>query len=398
VLLEAEPPGSARAAAELALQMTYGLAIKTGKGYAVAEVGRAYERARELCRQVEDPSRAIPVLIGMSAHHIVSAEIRTAHEIAMEMMRLFERIGDPNLQMIGQWSLGAALFHLGRLEEGHQHLEQALTLYDPAFHGARVWQTGIEPGIFCLCELSRTQTLRGFPDTGLQTVQRAVAAASALDHPQPRAFALLFEIFAHLARRSPREVQRTYDQLAVICHAYGLAQEVHWAAPLVGRALIELGDVGRGLRVLEEGLAAHSITRSALLRPYYLVLLAGALLRASQLERAQDALDEADRLAQATGQHAYGAEHARLQAEVFGASGKIDDAERSYHQALAISRDQGARWLELRATRGYAHRLVERGRSAEAHDLLNPMVAWFTEGRDTMDFLYAEALLKTLEP
>ena len=58
--------------------------------------------------------------------------------------------------MIGEWSVGAALFHLGALESGHQHLEKALTLYDPAFHGARVWQTGIEPGIFCRCELSRT--------------------------------------------------------------------------------------------------------------------------------------------------------------------------------------------------------------------------------------------------
>ncbi len=142
----------------------------------------------------------------MSAHHIVSGEIRIAHDISLEMMALFERLGDPHLQMIGEWSVGAALFHLGALEAGHQHLEQALTLYDPAFHGARVWQTGIEPGIFCRCELSRTTTLRGFPDTGLAMVQEAVADARALDHPQPLAFALLFEMFVHLARRTPREV------------------------------------------------------------------------------------------------------------------------------------------------------------------------------------------------
>ena len=33
--------------------MTYALAIKTSKGYAIAEVGKSYERARELSRQVE---------------------------------------------------------------------------------------------------------------------------------------------------------------------------------------------------------------------------------------------------------------------------------------------------------------------------------------------------------
>ena len=58
---------------------------------------------------------------------------------------------------------------------------------------------------------------------------------------------------------------------------------------------------------------------------------------------------------------------------------------------------QGARWLELRAARGYAHHLVEHGRAAEARDLLQPIVAWFTEGRETMDYLYAEGLLRTLD-
>ena len=396
-LLVNEPASADRAAAELGLLMTYALAIKTSKGYAVSEVGRSYERARELSRQVEDPSKVIPVLIGMSAHHMVSGEIRIAHDISQEMMALFERLGDPHLQMIGEWSVGAAQFHLGALESAHGHLEKALTLYDPAFHSARVWQTGIEPGIFCRCELSRTWLLRGFPDTALALVQEAVAAAASLDHPQPRAFALLFEMFAHLGRRSPRDVQRTYDQLAVVCHAHGIAQEMHWATPIVGRALIEIGDLNRGLRVLEEGVAAHTKSRSGLLRPYYLVLLAGAQLRAGLFDRAQASLDESTRIADATGQHPYDAEHSRLQAEVFGAVGATDDAERKYRQALETSRQQGARWLELRAARGYAHHLVEHGRPDEARAVLQPILSWFTEGRDTMDYLYAEGLLRTLD-
>jgi predicted ATPase len=169
------------------------------------------------------------------------------------------------------------------------------------------------------------------------------------------------------------------------------------AAPLVGRAFIELGDVKRGLRVLEEGLAAHTSTRSALIRPYSLVLLAGAQLRSGLLDRAQASLDESTRVADATGQHAYDPEHARLQAEVLGARGAVEEAEGKYREALDTSRARGARWLELRAARGYAHHLVEHGRAAEARDLLQPILAWFTEGHETMDYLYAERLLRTLE-
>jgi adenylate cyclase len=395
-LLKSEPDGPQRAETELELQMTYAMALKTGRGYAVPEVGAAYARARALCRQVHDPARVVPVLIGLAAHHIVAGEITTSRDVALEMMALFERLGDRNLQMIGNWSLGAALFHLGDLQSGHAHLERGLELYEPGFHRQRVWETGIEPGVFCRCEYARTLTLLGFPDRALAAVREAVAEARSLDHPQPLAFALLFEIFTHLARRNPREVRRTYEQLAVVCHSHGLAQEVQWAAPLCGRALLELGDTARGLRVLEEGMAAHAITRSALLRPYYFVLLAGALLRVREYTRAQRALDDAQSVAASTAQQAYAPEHRRMQAELFAATGREDEAERSYIEALESARTQGALWHELRAARGYATFLAGHHRTVEARQLLEPVLGRLTEGFDTTDYVYADGLLKTL--
>ena len=396
-LIAPEPDTDARAEVELDLQITYGLALKTGRGYAVPEVGTAYDRARALCRRVQDPARVVPVLIGLSAHHIVAGEITTSRDVGLEMLELFDRLGDPNLQMIGNWSLGAALFHLGELQSAHVHLARALDLYDPAFHRERVWETGVEPGIFCRCEYSRTLTLLGFPDQGLAVAREAVAQARALDHPQPLAFALLFEIFAHLSRRSPRDVQRTYDQLAVVCHSHGIAQEVQWAAPLCGRALLELGEVRRGLRVLEEGVAAHTITRSALLRPYFFVLLAGAYLRVKDHARAQRALDDARAVAVSTGQNAYVSEHARLQAELFFALGNEDDAELNYIESLTTARVQGALWLELRAARAFANFLTVVGRTDEARATLEPVVGQITEGHQTLDYVYADGLLRTLQ-
>ena len=396
-LLAQEPDSPARAGTELDLQLTYGLALKTGRGYAVPEVGAAYARARVLCRQVKDPARVVPVLIGLAAHHVVAGEITTSRDVALEMLQLFEQVGDPNLQMMGNWSLGAALFHLGDLRAAHIHLARGLELYDPSFHRTRVWETGIEPGIFCRCEYSRTLTLVGFPDQGLAAVQEAVQQARTLDHQQPLAFALLFEIFAHLGRRSPRDVQKTYDQLAAVCHAHGIAQEVQWAAPLCGRALLELGEVKRGLRVLEEGLAAHTITRSALLRPFYFVLLAGALLRVKEYERAQRALDDARAVAASTSQHAYASELHRLQAELLTLTGNRDGAERSYREAFATANAQGALWLELRAARAFANFLAAAGRADEARSVLQPTLERITEGRATLDYVYADGLLRTLQ-
>ncbi len=168
-----------------------------------------------------------------------------------------------------------------------------------------------------------------------------------------------------------------------------------WAVPLRGRALVELGDTQRGLDELASGLEAHLSTRSTLLRPYYFVLYAGALLRAREFDRAAQALVEAREMSDATNQHAYDSEQRRLEAEVCLKRGNRQDCEVLYQESLAIARAQGARSLELRASRGYASFLVNSGRAPEARGVLQ-ICDWFTEGRSTKDFLYAEGLLKTL--
>jgi predicted ATPase/tRNA A-37 threonylcarbamoyl transferase component Bud32 len=395
-LLASEPPGTERNAVELSLQTTYGLALKTGRGYAIPEVGAAYARARQLCHQVEDPARVIPVLIGLAAHHVVAGEIETSRDVALEMIELFNRLGDRNLQMLGEWSLGAALFHLGELSVAHTHLERGLALYDPAFHRPRVWETGIDPGVFCRCELSRTLLLRGYPDQGLATVKEAVAQARAIEHPQPLAFALLFETIMHLGRRDPLEAIRTYQELEQVCRIHGIAQELQWAAPLYGRALVETGEIEGGLRVMDEALAAHTAIRSALLRPYYLVMYAGALMRGRRFTEAQDALNEAMSVAEDTAQQAYISELHRMQAELHVLRGEPSLAETAYLRSLSTAIDQGARWLELRAARAFANFLAANGRSSEARDILTQAVSAISEGTETLDYVYADALLKTL--
>jgi serine/threonine protein kinase len=85
----------------------------------------------------------------------------------------------------------------------------------------------------------------------------------------------------------------------------------------------------------------------------------------------------------------------RLEAEVCLARGNRADCERLYQESLAIARGQGARFLELRAARGYASFLADAGRRPEARDVLQ-ICDWFTEGRSTPDFVYAEALRRTV--
>ena len=67
----------------------------------------------------------------------------------------------------------------------------------------------------------------------------------------------------------------------------------------------------------------------------------------------------------------------------------------SSQESLSIARSQNARWFELRAARGYASLLIEAQRPDEARQALQ-VCDWFTEGRETLDFVYADGLRKTL--
>jgi predicted ATPase len=80
--------------------------------------------------------------------------------------------------------------------------------------------------------------------------------------------------------------------------------------------------------------------------------------------------------------------------QVQGAS--ATEIETSFARAIAITRTQGARSLELRATRDLAHLWHDQGRHRDACALLAPAFGWFTEGFETADLRATKALLDEL--
>ena len=71
-------------------------------------------------------------------------------------------------------------------------------------------------------------------------------------------------------------------------------------------------------------------------------------------------------------------------------------AEDSYRHALAVARQQCAKFWELRAAFDLARLWRDQGKCIEAHDLLAPIYSWFTEGFDTPVLQDAKALLDQL--
>ena len=87
----------------------------------------------------------------------------------------------------------------------------------------------------------------------------------------------------------------------------------------------------------------------------------------------------------------------RLRGDLLAQQGEdLDAAEAAYREAIERAHAMGALLFELRAATGLARLLQRRGRTAEAHALLAPVYARFTDGFELRDLIEAKATLDAL--
>ena len=90
------------------------------------------------------------------------------------------------------------------------------------------------------------------------------------------------------------------------------------------------------------------------------------------------------------------AELRRVQGIALFGLNRLEEAQNAFEEALRVAQRQEAKSYELRAAASLARLWGEQGRRAEARDLLAPVYGWFTEGFDTADLKEVKALLEEL--
>ena len=110
-------------------------------GYAAPETKAAAERARLLIEQAEalgeppeDPLLLLSVLQCFWAANQVAFNGDVARELAMQFLATAEKQGTTVPLMMGHRFMGVSLMLTGNIAQGRRHLDEAITLYDPAAH------------------------------------------------------------------------------------------------------------------------------------------------------------------------------------------------------------------------------------------------------------------------
>jgi predicted ATPase/DNA-binding winged helix-turn-helix (wHTH) protein len=407
-LLEKLPASRERVWQELCLHIALGVPLIATEGYAAPDVGSAYLKARQLCRELGETPEISQVLWGLWTFYLVRAELGTAREIAEEFLSLAERLPYPALAM------EVTVMHLGEFALAMKYSQQALLLYDPERHRDNAFRYSQNPAVAAQCHAAWDLWFLGEPDQALDRIQKALTLARELSEPHGLAHALFFAAILHQLRREERKAQERAEASIAVASEHGLMLYQATATITRGWTLIGQGGQEEAIEQIRQGLAAHQATGTKLLRPHFLALLAEALGKAQKTEEGLRVLEEALAVADGNGDRYYQAELYRLKGELLlqqftgrvlsqvatggstvvrAQSSTVANAENCFNQSIKIAQQQKAKSLELRAVVSVARLYQKKGSQKEARRLLAQIYGRFTEGFDTMDLREAKALL-----
>src|SRR5437016_5603803 len=198
-LVETLPDPRERAERELDLQMALGPALVATKLGGHPDVGRAYARAWEFCRQLEDHSREVTALRGLERHHTNLLELEKAQHFAEEAMRVAEGLDDAARLVGAHMSLGVVLYYQGKLDPALTQFRRGFEMFDPNMQFPD-WP-GSHPGVQCQFWPMLISWMLGYPDRSLEELRAAVRSAETLGHPLTLAYTLCYAALVRIFRR-----------------------------------------------------------------------------------------------------------------------------------------------------------------------------------------------------
>jgi adenylate cyclase len=324
-----------------------------------------------------------------------------AQALTKELIPLAEHLNDNNLKLQAYHAAWTTLFrvsdHLGCL----QNTRQGIKLYDPVKHRSHAFlYGGHDPGVCAHNHAALSLWLTGHPDQAMNHVDKSITLAEDLSHPFTLSTARIFGAILNQCRRGYRLTHQYAEATIEVCSEYDVAPQYKTGSTVLqGWAITEGGELDKGLNTMRLGLEELLATGAKANRAYYLAVYANTCVKFEQAELGNAAIDEAVELIDQSRETTWEAEIYRAKGELLMLSPDSDlsEAESAFNYALELTREQGARSLELRAATSLGRLLRDRGEQSQANKLLKPVYDSFTEGLDTPDLIEASKLLETLQ-
>jgi tetratricopeptide (TPR) repeat protein len=307
------------------------------------------------------------------------ADIRASRERADSLVALVNRSYHRDFRISALYADGSTAFWEGRFSHALQSLETAVDLSDAAGVGPEASLSVREAQDYRLWTLWFLGRYRSTIRLAERLLDRDRTAAV----NRKKGHLLTFSMVLYRYLGMPERVLAIADDLA---QAIRTMKVPGWSGSergFRGWAQVMTGDT-KGLSLVLEGLALarkyHRIAENK-----YLPLLAECWLHLKEPRKAAGVALSGLRFSEKSGAAYCDAELWRLLGEARRQERKRKEAEACFLRALEISRQQGARALELRATISLGELLLSHSELKRAHEMLLPGISRLQNVMDETD-------------
>ncbi len=396
--LKTLPESPERDRRELSFQIALGTPLIAVHGYCAAQTGAAYSRARVLCERLGEAEPLVATLSGEFVYCFSRGDHRMMRRLTDEARQISERLPNPVIRLASHRLAGITAMHFGAFSKARSEFEAILQLYDARQHRSQPVHYVHDPKVSALTYLAVVLWILGSPEKARRSSNEAFSCAAELDQAN---------LTAHVHNFAGADLDELLgDVPGVRAHAEAIVELadrhnlVYWRMNgliLRGWTMVQEGSTEAGIALMRQNAADRAVLGNVWYQVRYLCMLAAAYAQAGQAEPGLRVIAEAKALVAANDEHMWEGELDRIEGELKQVQGaSATEIETCFARAMAITRTQGAKSLELRATRDLARLWHDQGRHRDARALLAPAFGWFNEGFETADLRATKALLDEL--
>jgi class 3 adenylate cyclase len=355
--------------ARLRLQIAYGQALLSARGYSVPETAAAFSRARDLAKSIEDPAARIPTYYGLWAASYVRAEIEPMREMAdLFMLDAAKLPGSPESDLAHR-IIGVNYQLQGDYVRAAPHLELAVAGYNHERDAELAFQYGLDVGVAAMIYLAVTLWPLGEVERGEAVLDEAHALAQKMAHAPGLVVTLFVKwMYANWRRDRPAEVSLAREFIA-LARDHELQMWMAFGAFLEGWAnWIESAHPEEAIAQMHRGIAQCRTQGIAFYVPLLRTLLAQAELAAGRQESALAILDDVIAETNQSRQQVRAAETMLARAETLAAGSRATqpECEQAFLEAIRMAEQQETKVFRLRSSLSLARYYLAHGRRADA--------------------------------
>jgi predicted ATPase len=347
---------------------------------------------------MEAPDR-LAVDYGLWVGSFVRGELAPMRAHAAEFLRDAAAVPGAPEAGVAHRAAGVTHWFAGEYGEARQHLERALGLFQSGRDDDLAFRFGHDAGVTAMVFLAIVLWPLGDVARAAFLVEAAQRRLSGITHVRTRAYGKMHVAIFELMRHDPSRATRNAAELARLARDHDLNLWRAFGVFLDGWAAAESGAPAEGLEAMLCGAESLRQQNVLVFDGLFKIALAKAEARVGDSGRAVAILDEGLATCDRTGHHAFDAELHRARGKILLKGDPADSApaEEAFLTAIAIAKQQGTRSFELRAALALAKLYQLTGRPADAHAVLGPALEGFASTPEFPEIAEARSLLAAAE-